>query len=103
MKSAPSLPALVVFLLFLVAMYHSETATPACGHKVQCKISAKNNISVLRFYVGFLKRYYVDFSRDFMIFEETLYFLKGSYVDSSFCWILCLLKNFYVGEVSINH
>jgi len=36
--------------------------------KVQCKKPAKKDISILRFYVGFCKRFYGDFSRDFMIF-----------------------------------
>jgi len=34
--------------------------------KVQCKKPAKKNIFMLRFYVGFFKRFYIDFLRDFM-------------------------------------
>jgi len=39
--------------------------------KVQYKKPAKKNISILRFDVGFLKRFY-GCLRDFMIFEEIL-------------------------------
>jgi len=38
--------------------------------KVQCKKLAKKIISILRFHVGFLKRFNVDFLRDLLIFQE---------------------------------
>jgi len=56
------------------------------GFKVQCKKLAKKNISILRFYVGFV-RDFMFFSRDFMLI---------------FYWIICFFKRFYVEEVSIN-
>jgi len=37
--------------------------------KVQCKKLAQKNISILRFHVGYLKRFYGDFKRDFIIFQ----------------------------------
>ena len=49
--------------------------------RVQCKKLAKKDISMLRFYVGFLKGFYGDFSRDLMIFGEILCFVNRFYID----------------------
>jgi len=58
--------------------------------KVLCKKPAKKNISMLRFYNGFLNRFYVDFLRDFVFLSEIL------------CWpftrFYVFVKNFVLEE-----
>jgi len=62
--------------------------------------TSPKNISILKFYVGFSKRFYVDFSRYFMIFSEIFCFYTRFYVDDL---PVFFLKKFHVGEVSVNH
>jgi len=62
------------FLLFLVSINHLETTTLARGVGF-LMYSARNRPKKIQVYLIF-KRFYVDFSRDFMIFWEIAFFFQ---------------------------